>query len=223
MDCWIDGDGLCERKDCQDGVTCIQSLKLNRLYDEAFMSPFQRRRLPLFADSEDLDAFRKLADICKTPIDFVKEGKSLYIHSTNCGNGKTSWALRLMQSYFNSIWRTCTLGCHGMFISVPRLLRELKENISQRSEYVSLIKDNLISSDLVVWDDIATRQASAFDAEQLLSMIDSRINAGKSNVFTSNLTDDELHSFVGDRLASRIIGATYNIELHGADKRGINQ
>ena len=128
-----------------------------------------------------------------------------------------------MQSYFNSIWKTCTLGCHGMFISVPRLLRELKDNITQRSDYVSAVKENMLSADLVIWDDIATRQASAFDAEQLLSLIDSRINAGKSNIFTSNLTDDELQSFVGDRLASRVVGATYNIELRGADKRGIKQ
>ena len=52
-------------------------------------------------------------------------------------------------------------------------------------------------------------------------MIDSRISAGKSNIFTSNLNDEELHKSLGDRLASRICNLGYNIELYGSDKRGI--
>lgn len=203
----------------------IREFKLNYLYDEALMSKAQRGKKNLFVDADgtDLAEFKALAGIGGSISGFVERGDSLYIHSTNCGNGKTSWALRLMQCYFNERCMGLSLKCHGLFISVPRFLRELKENISEKSDYIAHIKENIISADLVIWDDIATKQASGFDAESLLSMIDSRIAEGKSNIFTSNLTDDELHRYIGDRLASRIVGSTHNIELHGADKRGLQQ
>ena len=44
----------------------------------------------------------------------------------------------------------------------------------------------------------------------------------KSNFFTSNLTDEELHQALGDRLSSRILGTSYNFEFKGYDKRGIS-
>lgn len=202
----------------------IKELKLNRFYDDALISNAQRRKRTLRTDADgtDLSEFRELSGIEQSVVDFVNEGKSLYIHSVNCGNGKTSWAIRMLQSYFERRWAGLSFPeCHGLFISVPRFLRELKENITKKSEYIAHIKENIYAADLVIWDDIATKQASGFDAESLLSMIDARISEGKSNIFTSNLTDDELHLFVGDRLASRIMGSDYNIELHGADKRGL--
>ena len=52
-------------------------------------------------------------------------------------------------------------------------------------------------------------------------MIDGRINAGKANIFSSNLNDTELHDALGDRLSSRICNLGYNIELVGGDKRGV--
>ena len=60
-----------------------------------------------------------------------------------------------------------------------------------------------------------------FETTNLLSLIESRINSGKTNIFTSNLSNEELHIALGDRLASRICNLDYNIELHGGDKRSI--
>ena len=201
----------------------IKEFKLNYLYEAAGLSKQQREKRRLFADADgtDLPEFKELAGISSDMARFVESGESLYLHSPNCGNGKTSWALRLMQCYFEQRCLSLSLGCHGLFVSVPRYLREVKENISQRSDYIAEVRESVGKADLVIWDDIATKQASAFDAEQLLSLIDERIASGKANIYTSNLRDDELHLFIGDRLASRISGSTYNIELHGSDKRGI--
>ena len=45
------------------------------------------------------------------------------------------------------------------------------------------------------------------------------MDAGKSNIFTSNLGKRELTNALGERLASRICNKSIDIELKGSDKR----
>ena len=145
----------------------------------------------------------------------------LYLTNDCVVTHNTSWALRLCQAYLDQIWIQSKLECRVLFVSVPKLLLSLKDNISEKNEYASYIKENVLKADLVVWDDIASKSASEFEAENLFSMIDARIGAGKSNIYTSNLTQSELHECMGDRLASRVCTASLDIEFHGKDKRGI--
>ena len=128
----------------------------------------------------------------------------------------------MVEAYFNKIWLKSELKCKVLFISVPRFLLELKSNISEKSEYVEHINENVLDCDLVVWDDIATKLGTEFELSHLLSIIDTRINNGKSNMFTSNLSGVELNKALGDRLYSRIQNySDVVIELQGKDKRGI--
>jgi DNA replication protein DnaC len=97
----------------------------------------------------------------------------------------------------------------------------LKDNITAKNEYIQHIKDNVLTCDLVIWDDIGTKNSTSFESENLLSMIEGRILNNKANIFTSNLNDQELHDALGDRLASRICNLGYNITFNGGDKRGL--
>ena len=76
-----------------------------------------------------------------------------------------------------------------------------------------------MTADLVVWDDIAAKSGSEFELNHLLNAINTRMDAGKSNIFTSNLGKRELTNALGERLASRICNKSIDIELQGADKR----
>ena len=203
----------------------MRNYKLSYLYEAALIPMEQRKHLDLVVDNDgvDLKEFKQLSEIQKTVCDFVSKGKQLYIHSQNTGTGKTSWALRLCQAYLNQVWPTSKLECRVLFINTPKLLLSLKENISEKNEYASYIKDNILEADLVVWDDISTKTATSFEAENLFSMIDMRLSSGKANIYTSNLNRDELHECMGDRLASRICTASVDIEFRGKDKRGINK
>lgn len=217
--CWLKDS--CKGLHCEDEGGCLILFKLNYLYDEAGVSIKQRKHLQLRVDDDgtDLAEFKKLKDIQDNIMNFVKDGKQLYIHSRNVGCGKTSWALRLLQTYFKKIWLSTDLTCRGLFINVPALLLALKDNISVRSEYVAHIRDNILTADIVIWDDIGTKAASNFEHEHLFSMIDQRMNLGKCNIFTSNLDDAELNDALGDRLGSRICNASINIAFKGGDKR----
>ena len=103
----------------------------------------------------------------------------------------------MLQTYFNKIWLRTDLRCRALFINVPLFLIKLKENISNKSEYITHIKENIYDCDLVIWDDIGTKSSTVYEGENLLSIIEYRIGNGKANIFTSNLNDKELHEALG--------------------------
>ena len=218
-DCWLKNN--CKKLHCDDPNGCMILYKLDFLYKEAMVPVNLRTRIDLYVDSDgtDMNEFIQLKNIQTNIEEFIQKGNQLLIHSKQCGNGKTAWSLKLLQSYFNKIWLKSSLRCRALFIHVPTLLIALKDNISNKNEYVEHIKENISQCDLVIWDDIGTKNSTIFESENLLSFIDNRILNNKANIFTSNLSDEELHVALGDRLASRVCNLGINITLRGGDKR----
>lgn len=211
----------CNHKDC-DKTYCARRDKVESIYKLSMLSPMQQIRIPLVLDANksDLEAFQRLAAIEKDIGQFVKNGNNLYLHSRQCGNGKTSWAVRLLQAYTNFIWPFSDGNtCKVLFISVPKLLLALKDNIDSKNSYVSFIKENIDKADLVVWDDLAAKNCTEFEVNNLFTMIDNRIVSHKSNIYTSNLESIDISAALGERLASRVCNYSEEIILVGADKR----
>lgn len=210
----------CNQKDC-DKDFCLRKYKMDSLYSAALMTDSQKQHVVLKVDQDntDLEQFKQLSAIEQNICKFIEEGKNLYLHSANCGNGKSSWSIRLAEAYFNKIWARTDTKCRVLFISVPRFLLALKDNITTRSSYVDYIKENVFDADLVIWDDIAAKMGSEFELTHLLNIIDNRLALGKSNIYTSNLNRQQLYNALGERLTSRIANMSIDIELFGSDKR----
>ena len=206
-----------------DNTFCIKLLKLDYLYKESLLTSQQREYIALRidADGTDRDNFIKLKDIETNIEDFVNKGNSLYIYSDICGNGKTAWSIRLIQAYLNNIWYKCDLSCKALFINVPKFLLSIKDNITETNEYVQHIKHNINDADIVVWDEIGTKNVTTFEHEHLLSLINNRIDNNKCQIFTSNLSPEELRESVGERLYSRVVNLSTVLQFKGSDKRGI--
>lgn len=218
--CWM--KNRCNQEYCNS--FCMKFFKMNYLYENSLIPYNNRKHISLFVDDDGSDeqVFSQLVEIEKNISIFVSEGKSLFMYSSIPGNGKSSWSLRLAESYINKIWEKSNLGCKVLFISVPRFLLELKDNISKTSNYITHIKQYVLDCDLVIWDDIATKFGTEFEISHLLSMIETRISNGKANIYTSNLCGNELCKALGDRLYSRIVhNSDYVFEFRGKDKRGI--
>ena len=226
-DCWMKSycpKNKSDASDClQDNVFCSKLFKLDKLFNESMLSFEQRRHQILYVDSDgnDREAFLHLKEIENNISSWVNSGKNLYIYSTTCGNGKTSWSIRLIQAYLETVWYKSDLCCKALFVNVPRFLIMLKSNISQKNEYITKINENIFTADLVVWDDIGIKTATVYEMENLLNIIDYRVSNNKSNIYTSNLSPDELNDKLGDRLYSRIIKLSDIIEFVGQDKRGL--
>lgn len=215
---YVSTDCMCRN----DTIFCIKEFKMDYLYTSSLLTLEQRNHMNLRLDNDgcDREAFNKLVNYQNNIEENILKGMNIYIYSTITGNGKTAWATRLMQCFFNSIWYKTDLRCRGLFINVPRYLIAIKDNISNNNEYAEHIKNNVYDADLVIWDDIGTKAATSFEHENLLSIIDTRILSGKANIFTSNISCEALKELVGDRLYSRIINTSDIIAFYGKDKRG---
>lgn len=223
IDCWV--RERCKKAVNCDGESCIKLFKINELCNLAMLTDDQRRKKKLWLDGNgiDKDAFTFLKSVEDNVEKFVNSGDNLYIYSYITGNGKTAWALRILNSYIERIWYKSDIVCRGLFVNVPRFLISLKDNIGNYNEYYNQIKDNILDADLVVFDEIGAKVATSFETEHLLSIVNARVDAKKSNIYTSNLGPEELRKAVGDRMYSRIINTSTEIMFRGTDKRSIRQ
>ena len=166
----------------------------------------------------DYSSFKRLAAIQDDIVEFVTSGSNLYLFSSTCGNGKTTWAIKLLLQYFNEVWVCNNFKERGLFINVPTFLTKVKTVIGKPDEQFEAVRTLLTEVDLVVWDDIASTRLSDFDYNTLLTYVDKRTVEGKSNIFTGNVCPGDLESYLGQRLTSRVLSSSL-IELRGEDKR----
>lgn len=167
-------------------------------------------------NSCDRQAYNRLAAIKKDIVNYVAEGNNLFLCGRS-GNGKTSWAIKLLQSYLHHKAPGNYERLQGMFISLGDLLIKLK---NFNNPIPQSYRDNIEKVPLIVWDDICLTGLSQFDYTQLYTMINNRMLAGLSNIFTTNIADkDKLEEVFGERLVSRIYNTSEIIELKGLDMR----
>lgn len=207
---------------------CTEQCSENCIRYKLMYSLFKQSNLPealwdykeLICHEKDLQVYKKLQAKSDAILNFIEEGNNLYIYSENCGNGKTTWAIRLMYSYFDKIWHKSCFDCKALFVSVPKFLYNCKRSISQDVKGFGELCNLISDVDLVIWDDIGEMKASDYEHQILFQYIDDRINSKKSNIYTSNKNKGQLEDVLGVRLASRIYNCSECIEFLEEDKRG---
>nr|DAF89238.1 MAG TPA: Replicative helicase [Siphoviridae sp. ct6GI21] len=207
---------------------CTEKCSENCIRYKLMYSLFKQSNLPealwgykeLICHEKDLQVYKKLQAKSDAILNFIEEGNNLYIYSENCGNGKTTWAIRLMYSYFDKIWHKSCFDCKALFVSVPKFLYNCKRSISQDVKGFEELCNLISEVDLVIWDDIGEMKASDYEHQILFQYIDDRINSKKSNIYTSNKNKEQLEDVLGVRLASRIYNCSERIEFLEEDKRG---
>lgn len=214
--CWY--KQVCTNK-CKPG--CVRYNCMCDLCEKANLPESMWTNKELLCGSDDYSAFTRLGEIRKNINSWVNDGNNLYLFSKICGNGKTSWATRLLISYFASIWHISGFNCHGLFVHVPTLLYTCKKSISQDVPGFDELCRLLDTVEVVVWDDLPCSTFTGYEHQIILQYIDSRINSGLSNIFTGNCNREECIPLIGERLTSRVFGCSEVIELVENDKRGL--
>jgi len=202
----------------------VEDYKKNYLFKKSLLGNADKEIPTLYpdADGTDLDIFKKLADIERNALDFVSNGRNLFLYSNTTGNGKTAWSKKILLSYFNQIWEDTDLEPRGLFIDVQKLFYSMRDSIRNENEYYEYIREAVSKVDLVVWDELAVRDVSDWEKTTFLMFINERLDNGKANIFTSNMFGDTLRDLIGDRLYSRVVQNSKLIEFKGKDKRALN-
>lgn len=218
--CWyVGGCGKYNTPECN--ASCIRYMEMHYLMQNSGIPRNRQYAVLLTPSKQDVKSFITLKEIKDDIVNFVEGGESVYIYSDNFGNGKTTWAIKLMQKFFDDIWAGNGFRCRGIFIHVPTFLTKIKEGISRKDEDFETLKSRLMTVDLVIWDDIAATKLGDFDHANLLTYIDQRKLNQLSNIYTGNLPHEELQDALGNRLSSRVWNDSTPVKFVGADRRGI--
>lgn len=170
---------------------------------------------------KDANEHKYLEGIKDNIVEWVEQGNNLLLYSANCGNGKTTWAIKMMCKYFSEIvfYQDYDYECRGLFVNVDDFLYQHKQNINhpdERFHEIMLLIDHV---DLVVWDDIGNSKLSKYEYDIIYRCINNRINNGKANIFTSNVIDGDMDTNLGYRLSDRIINTSDIIEFINPSQR----
>ena len=154
-----------------------------------------------------------LPENIRTYIEYVLDNIEYYVSSGygavfygNVGCGKTSWAVKMMTTYFCRIAKRNNFICRGLFIPVASFLRDVKLNIAYKDKDFLELINTIKECDIVIWDDIIQTIPTEYESQWLYSLINERIMNGKTNICTTNLTPKEFER-VDKRLYSRLISA----------------
>ena len=181
----------------------------------------------------------KLEEFISRTHELVKKGISLYLFSPKSlenqggtGTGKTTTAATIANEYIKR--RTIShLTTEDKLTNNPVLFidavslqniynlqfRSVQEEREKAAFKFSLFKEQAEKVELLILDDIAVRHASDAYLNELLDIINSRINNNLSTIYTSNCSLSELSGILGERIASRIEGSSSIFPLAGKDKR----
>lgn len=215
MECWYKNN--C--KQYHEGCACLRYDEMVALFQQSNIPEGRWGKISLTTDV-DISQFRRLAEIKRNIKNWVEGGNNLYLYSRNFGNGKTSWAIKLMQSYFNSVWPGNRFRRRGVFFSVPEFIDREHIRMNGDDEEFDELREALVTCDLVVWDDVSAVKLTDYSHSVLLNFIDTRLVNNKCNIFTGNLDGERLGQFAGGRLASRIWNESEIIQFNGPDRRG---
>lgn len=216
--CWY--NKVCNLVDTDECTQyCTRYYKMKQLMDIARIPENMQKIIELNPAKSDIESFKELA-LIKSNIDkFVTNGNNLYIYSKFPGNGKTSWAIKLIQSYLNYIWVGTEIKERALFIHFPTYINSIMDKVSGNSSAYNEVKNAILVADLVVWDFIPVNSITPYQRSQILTQLDTRMINRQSNIFTGTLGIDRMSEYIGEDLSSRIYNGSKVIEIYSSTDR----
>ena len=139
-------------------------------------------------------------------------GRGLWIYGT-VGTGKTTLAMIVSRL-------TMEAGHSVAVYSLPKLLDQIRSTYDDDTEVsFAVLADRLTSVDLLHIDDVGAERATPWVLEQLYTIVNSRYEAERSVVITTNLERDDLAAQIGERVVSRLEEMCEILPLFGTDAR----
>lgn len=199
-------------------VFCKKCYALNYLISTSGIGKVYLKGAKLRPEERDLETFKRLKNIKDNMKEFVAEGQNLVIKSSTCGNGKTSWATKLLLNYYLQICEDGLLK-DALFVGTKHFLMDMKEAIGTKDPKIKVIMRRLEEANLVVWDDMGSDALTEYEYDLIWQILDKRLQKGLSNIYTMNCTDETLLNNIGQRLNSRILSNSIVMVIIGADRR----
>lgn len=151
----------------------------------------------------------------------VHGGNNLVITSPIVGNGKTSWAIRLLQRYIAETALDGDLGHKGVFCVCSTMLEIFGdfgyfETSIEFFDYLNRLKN----CKLLVIDEIGSGRITPVSYNHFYDLINYRVDNGLTTIYTTNYSDERIQEVLGERLYSRIYHTATVLEFRADNVRG---
>lgn len=200
------------------------------ILENSYLPKYQWIEDKLSAGKDDR-AFKRLSEIRKDLISFLTSSiNNLVICSENLGNGKTSWAIKLMLTYIELQRgkldmvdeRLITTDNYDFCVfcqSVPFLV-EMKQFGNNKKSYE--MYQRLCKTRLAIIDDLGAVPMSQYDYNIIYAIFEKRLFEGRPTIVTTNFANKaSAEKELGPRLVDRIWSNSEIIEFKNRGFRGV--
>jgi DNA replication protein DnaC len=212
----VDGVERLTRCDCWR-ETVVEKL----LQDARVPARYARCELATFEHDMNTqrEAFRRATRFVEA---FPAVDKGLVLYGPH-GVGKTHLAVGILKEVIR------TKGGRGYFFETRELLKLVRDTYNRATEETEMeVLAPVLDADLLVLDDLGAEKTSEWVQETLGLVVNTRYNARRATIFTSNLVDSpdntDPQGFIyqlGARTRSRLMEMCDWVEIQGADVREV--
>lgn len=194
---------ICENKTSEGDCSkmCARFHEIDLLFSNANIPRRYLQPYRLFPGELDKENYDILNGIKNNILDLTKKGFNLYIVSNQKQNGKTSWAIKIIQQYFHYIWPEPGSRKRALYVDVNEYLTQIKASFNNYNDEV--MKDferDIDLVDIVIWDNIDESKLSEWERGNIKQHIKKRLANQMSNIFVGNNLDHKLSSIIGEDL-----------------------
>jgi len=201
--------------------SCLLQEELRERYNCSGLSPEQEKQT--FATFsldwyKDKKRYSKILETCISYAEKLAAGERTtnMLLTGSVGTGKTHLCSAIANRIMDS-------GKSVLYLKAGRLMdliRELKYG-SDRIGYAGKPRDLqfLYDVDLLIIDDLGTESMTDFSKEQLLYILDERINNYRPWIISTNLLPNEIGQYYEDRISDRITGNAVILKFVGESVR----
>lgn len=215
MKCYASDYCQKDKSSCSD--VCGGYRVLRALYNLSRIPERYRYTIALKPENgEDLEAFTVLDNYKNDVLSMVDEGRGLYIWGKSTGNGKTSWACKIMSYFFRKIAFNTGLENEGLYIFLPTFLEDLRDNYDNKDPEFDEILRMIKTCRLLIIDDIGAERVTDWVRERMVSIINTRVSNNLTTIYTSNLSPEELRSELELAKVLEVPPTTVNGWMRGA-------
>lgn len=139
----------------------------------------------------------------------------------NVGVGKTHTALKLLSQYQGKSEHKKAWTYKISDAKFKELVGSQRMGHKPHSEssYDNYPLEMLIRCEVILFDDIGVTDVTDTYLRKLTYILDERQQKGRMNIFTTNLSAEELQEKLNERIVSRLLHNTIVVVMEGEDKR----
>ena len=145
---------------------------------------------------------------------FTTQAQGIFMYGKT-GLGKTHLSLAIANEVLNK-------GYDVYYGTIQSIMDKLEGEHFGRLPREDSIKEDILTCDLLIIDDLGTEFATQFTTAELYNIVNSRILASLPTIISTNLGMPEVAEKYSQRVASRIIGSSAALYFCGKDIRQLD-